>query len=449
MKKLVSASAKILYLCMGLIMLFGFKSGMVSAATIGNVSGLDANSAVITDSNNNIISHDKTLSKWEAFKTTYQWQMADSVNLHAGDTAAVTLPNNVITNQNYQFDLYDPQNQAVIGQFTITAGSQTGTITFNDYLVTHNLNRHGMLTLMTVGKNDDKNITNNWLLNKIGWFSDDQIVNGHPNMITWNVAFNAASKTMDKVVIKDTMGPNQQYVAGSLVAQTGTFNANGDFVADGGTITPTTINEVNGQLVFTFDHIEKAVNVTYQSKVTGLNANQKWTNHADITADINGNNQSASVDAEVAWGGSGNGTGDQKPVIKGQVTLFKKDADTGRALAGAVFALYRANGQLVQENLTTNRNGVLAVNDLPAGNYYFVETKAPNGYNINRGHFNFSITANQQNVTVTVKDKKCDDGHHDCHHHNDCHHHHHNDCHHGGHHNNCHHGSHHGGNHHC
>jgi uncharacterized surface anchored protein len=54
--------------------------------------------------------------------------------------------------------------------------------------------------------------------------------------------------------------------------------------------------------------------------------------------------------------------------------------DASILLGGAEFALYYSDGSLVQEKLTTSESGVLEVDELEIGSYYFVETKAPIGY---------------------------------------------------------------------
>ena len=69
-------------------------------------------------------------------------------------------------------------------------------------------------------------------------------------------------------------------------------------------------------------------------------------------------------------------------------TLKLKKTDTGqtepKALQGAEFTLYQVNPDgddiSYQEGLTTNEEGVIAVSSLPWGEYYFVETKAADGY---------------------------------------------------------------------
>ncbi|MBR4019961.1 MAG: Cys-Gln thioester bond-forming surface protein [Firmicutes bacterium] len=66
------------------------------------------------------------------------------------------------------------------------------------------------------------------------------------------------------------------------------------------------------------------------------------------------------------------------------VSLKKSDAEDSRPLAGAVFNLYgekEGKSYLVLESLTTNENGQITVSNLPEEFvYYFVETKAPEGY---------------------------------------------------------------------
>ncbi|WP_436667313.1 SpaA isopeptide-forming pilin-related protein [Latilactobacillus sakei] len=83
----------------------------------------------------------------------------------------------------------------------------------------------------------------------------------------------------------------------------------------------------------------------------------------------------------------------------GSVILTKKDSKDGAVLQGAVFELRDASGKLLQSGLTTNASGQLEVKDLTPGNYYFVETKAPTGYDISKKHYDFEIKKGQTTAT--------------------------------------------------
>ena len=90
----------------------------------------------------------------------------------------------------------------------------------------------------------------------------------------------------------------------------------------------------------------------------------------------------------------------------GSVLLTKTDAkDQTKVLAGAEFSLYNSDGKLIKDGLTTDENGQLSYENLAIGNYYFVETKAPTGYQIDVSEHHFEIkageTAKPVGVTVT------------------------------------------------
>ncbi|WP_133619989.1 VaFE repeat-containing surface-anchored protein, partial [Paenilisteria rocourtiae] len=92
----------------------------------------------------------------------------------------------------------------------------------------------------------------------------------------------------------------------------------------------------------------------------------------------------------------------QTPV--GSVELIKYDEDDeSKGLAGAEFDLFRGtpgSGTLVSKHVTP-ASGAFQVNNLEFGNYYFVETKAPAGYELDTTPRTFTIGEGQ--VTVPLE----------------------------------------------
>lgn len=89
----------------------------------------------------------------------------------------------------------------------------------------------------------------------------------------------------------------------------------------------------------------------------------------------------------------------------GTVVLTKVDATLNKLLPGAVFDLLDSNGQVLQSGLTTNAEGQITISNLEAGDYSFVETAAPDGYEIDETPIAFTVTKDTTN-TLEAKDKE-------------------------------------------
>ena len=89
-------------------------------------------------------------------------------------------------------------------------------------------------------------------------------------------------------------------------------------------------------------------------------------------------------DQKPEGGGGGSATGERA------VAIYKVDEQTGAYLAGAQFALYDSTGKLIG-TYETNEQGFLKASYLGNGSYYFVETKAPDGYAISQNRINFYL----------------------------------------------------------
>ncbi|TYV50710.1 SpaA isopeptide-forming pilin-related protein [Listeria monocytogenes] len=88
----------------------------------------------------------------------------------------------------------------------------------------------------------------------------------------------------------------------------------------------------------------------------------------------------------------------------GSAVLLKEDSVTKDAIAGAEFELQNADGTKVAENLVSNADGKIEVTDLAPGDYQFVETKAPTGYELDATPVTFTIEFNQATAVNVTKD---------------------------------------------
>jgi fimbrial isopeptide formation D2 family protein/LPXTG-motif cell wall-anchored protein len=75
---------------------------------------------------------------------------------------------------------------------------------------------------------------------------------------------------------------------------------------------------------------------------------------------------------------------------RGAVELTKTGAED-KALAGAEFSIFKADGTKVKTGLVTSTDGKIRVDGLEYGDYYFQETKAPTGYVLDSTKYPFSI----------------------------------------------------------
>ncbi len=93
------------------------------------------------------------------------------------------------------------------------------------------------------------------------------------------------------------------------------------------------------------------------------------------------------------------------PSVKGSVQLLKVDAATEFPLAHAKFQLCRETGECFKE-METNEEGILRVDDLDYGSYYFQEIKAPKGYALNNEKLYFHLSKDGELISLKTSNEQ-------------------------------------------
>lgn len=92
-------------------------------------------------------------------------------------------------------------------------------------------------------------------------------------------------------------------------------------------------------------------------------------------------------------------------LVSGSLRISKKGND-GHSLSGAVFSIYDADGDWM-EDITTNTNGIAISTNLPLGDYYAVEKAAPEGYVPDSDvQHSFTLAYHDQRVTLDLENAR-------------------------------------------
>lgn len=87
-------------------------------------------------------------------------------------------------------------------------------------------------------------------------------------------------------------------------------------------------------------------------------------------------------------------------LLKASVRIIKTDMNTNKPLKDVEFTLYNENKQKIGV-YKTDKKGKILVEDLPYGNYYFIETKCKNGYYSSNIKYKFTLN-NEDIVTLNI-----------------------------------------------
>ena len=85
----------------------------------------------------------------------------------------------------------------------------------------------------------------------------------------------------------------------------------------------------------------------------------------------------------------------EKVNYQGSAQLIKHNSN-GQALSRAIFKVIDKDGNTIQTNLSSDKDGKVTATGLSPGDYSFVETKAPTGYILNTIPVDFTILAEEE-----------------------------------------------------
>ncbi|WP_195701870.1 LPXTG cell wall anchor domain-containing protein [Companilactobacillus futsaii] len=363
---------------------------------------------------------------------TLDWDAKD-IELHNSDTWEIQFPDTLKVTRNGEIIPFYNDAGTLIGTGVLDANSNTLTVTFNEQIENQKDFKGSISILTGIGPGKGANIGNNNVV--IGDFNDNMTIissdadfskkgvigtdeNGDA-IITWTILANRNSAEMPNLkIIENNINDDQAFIKGSVNVYEASWTSPG-YYKKGYQLNSseyTYAEDGNGFIINGLSKDNQFYAVTFQTKINdpdNATNGHKFKNHADFTwgnGSSTGTNMAAADGSVTGNSNSGSGNGNN---ILGSVVLTKTSADENNTLiSGATYSLYRKDANedtLIQSDLVTDTNGQITVDKLPAGDYYFVETSTPDGYQQNPNEIPFTITGQTTTaVQVETKDEPVD-----------------------------------------
>ncbi|MFR6444831.1 MAG: Spy0128 family protein, partial [Streptococcus sp.] len=324
----------------------------------------------------------------------------------SGDQAVITLPQNLKFISDQTFDVISPDGQSVVAKAVINAANKTITLTYEDYVEKKSNISGSMFFAVRVEPATESpskvpitlNVDNNPVpVGKVDFVVDPGNAEKTLDKVSWGtetladgsitrqyeVRVNAANAPLTEAVVTDqlqTEGMN--YVEDSFVIKKGNWAVNSSHkleLKNGQVVSlPVEFGADKKSFKVSLGNVAQGegYSIVYKVKIPYTPANgEKFLNNVSLNAKKVVETKSNPFVYQTA-GGEAQG-------YTFSINLKKVDSqDENTALAGAEFNVIRVATGAVVGKLTTNAKGEASIGGLLNTAYQLVETKAPEGYEL-------------------------------------------------------------------
>ena len=324
----------------------------------------------------------------------------------SGDQAVITLPQNLKFISDQTFDVMSPDGQSVVAKAVINAANKTITLTYEDYVEKKSNISGSMFFAVRVEPATESpskvpitlNVDNNPVpVGKVDFVVDPGNAEKTLDKVSWGtetladgsitrqyeVRVNATNAPLTEAVVTDqlqTEGMN--YVEDSFVIKKGNWAVNSSHkleLKNGQVVSlPVEFGADKKSFKVSLGNVAQGegYSIVYKVKIPYTPANgEKFLNNVSLNAKKVVETKSNPFVYQTA-GGEAQG-------YTFSINLKKVDSqDENTALAGAEFNVIRVATGAVVGKLTTNAKGEASIGGLLNTAYQLVETKAPEGYEL-------------------------------------------------------------------
>ena len=376
---------------------------MFSSAKLNSTSALGATGA-INITGQSITPTKNPVDQYTDINVNMNFSVPNTAK--TGGQAIISLPKNLKFVSDTSFNVMS-SDQKVVAKAVLNAATKTITLTYTDYVTKKSDIKGSLFFNVRVSPDtaspskvpinisvNNKNIPvgevnfvvdpgkSDKVLDKVSW-NTKKLADGGITR-DYEVRVNAENKPLTNAIVLDKLNTDgMSYVKDSFVVKKGTWAVNSNLKLElkNATVVSVPVNFDASQKSFQVNLGNVAANegysIYYKVKIDKTPKNgQQFLNNVTLKADKVTETKNNPFVYQNA-GGEAEG-------YNYSVKIKKVDSETNTALAGASFDVIRTSTNETVKSVTTDANGEALIDGLLNTEYKLVETKAPEGYQLNK-----------------------------------------------------------------